>query len=389
VAAAGALVVGGAAMLGGGGEDPPAAATGAAGHGKLELAPCRALGSDAARQCYADAFAAVVRGRDDPRPGVAAIAAAAWKEGPGLVADCHGIMHTVGRAYARDQGVDVGTLMAHLPQANDPGCTAGFAHGMVTAVAGDVDPERPGDAARVCEQAGTRYQRYSCVHGFGHAFMRLYGDQLEPALALCTKLGERVAADCAQGAYHDYWFAVIGADDAEPPDDVVRDPRALCAAAPAAYVRPCWYRAWLENRPAAFEVQAPEDLDALCAELTGAQRDACITAASVIGPADPAEQLALCARMPAARDAASCARGVKVQNLGEASVADFVALADRCDRFPPAAREPCFAWLGTALAVVTDGAFTREGCPALQRRPGRRACARGAAASDRALQTFS
>jgi hypothetical protein len=385
VAAAGALVVGGAAMLGGGEERP--AAPRAAASGELELAPCRALGGDAARACYTDAFAAVVRGRDDPRPGVAAIADAAWKEGPGLVADCHGIMHTVGRTYARDAGVTVGTLMAHLPQANDPGCTAGFAHGMVTAVAGEIDPERPGDAARVCEDAGTRYLQYSCVHGFGHAFMRLYGDQLEPALALCTALGERAAPDCAQGAYHDYWFAVIGADGASLPGKVVRDPRALCADAD--YVRACWYRAWLENRPAAFAVAAPEDLDALCAELTGAQRDACITAAAVIGPPDPAEQLALCARMPAARDAASCARGTKVQNLGAVPVEDHVALADRCGRFPAAAREPCFAWLGTALAVVTDGAFTRAGCPKLRSPAGRRACARGAAAADGALETFS
>jgi hypothetical protein len=388
VAAAGALVVGGAAMLGGGGE-PPATDPARAGHGRLELAPCRALGSDAARRCYTDAFVAVVHGRDDPRAGVAAIADAAWKEGPGLVADCHGIMHTVGRTYARDAGVTVGSLMAHLPQANDPGCTAGFAHGMVTAVAGEIDPERPGAAARVCEDAGTRYQEYSCVHGFGHAFMRLYGDQLEPALELCTALGARTAPDCAQGAYHDYWFAVIGADDASLPGEAVRDPRALCGAAPAAYVRPCWYRAWLENRPAAFAVAAPEDLDALCAELTGAQRDACISAAAVIGPADPAEQLALCARMPAARDAASCARGTKVQNLGAAPVADFVALADRCASFPAAAREPCFAWLGTALAVVTDGAFAREGCPELRSAAGRAACTEGAAAADGALETFS
>jgi hypothetical protein len=296
-------------------------------------------------------------------------------------------MHTVGREYADEAGVEIGTLMAHLPQANDPGCTAGFAHGMVTAVAGEIDPERPGDAAQVCGKAATRYQEYSCVHGFGHAFMRLYGDQLDPALELCTALGERVAADCAQGAYHDYWFAVIGADGASLPGEVVRDPRALCAD--AEYVRACWYRAWLENRPVAFAVEAPEDLDALCAELTGDQRDACVTAAAVIGPADPAEQLALCARMPAGRDAASCARGTKVQNLGTVPVEDYVALADRCGRFPAAARKPCFAWLGTALAVVSDGAFTREGCPALRSAVGRRACAVGAARAGGALETFS
>ena len=388
MAAAGALVAGGAAMLGGGGGEPAAAPAGAA-HGPLDLAPCRALGDDAARACYTDAFVAVVRGRDDPRPGVAAIADAAWKEGPGLVADCHGIMHTVGRRYAGDTGVTVGTLMAHLPQANDPGCTAGFAHGMVTAVAGEIDPERPGDAARVCEESATRYQEYSCVHGFGHAFMRLYGDQLDPALELCTALGERVAADCAQGAYHDYWFAVVGADDASLSGDAVRDPRALCRAAPAAYVRPCWYRAWLENRPAGFTVQAPEDLDGLCADLTGEHRPACITAAAVIGPPDPAEQLALCARLASARDAEACVRGTKVQNLVGERTAGFVVLVDRCGRFRPRVRGACYRWLGKAVAVVTDGAFAQAGCPRLRSPAGRRACAAGAARIDEPLVTFS
>jgi hypothetical protein len=388
VAAAGALVVAGAAMLGGDDEAPAPAPAGAA-HGELALAPCRALGGDAARACYTEAFSAVVRGRDDPRPGVAAIADAAWKEGPGLVGDCHGIMHTVGRTYARDAGVEIGTLMAHLPQANDPGCTAGFAHGMVTAVAGEIDPERPGDAASVCAEAGTRYQRYSCVHGFGHAFMRLYGDQLDPALALCTELGATAAPDCAQGAYHDYWFAVVGADDASLSGPVVRDPRALCADAPAAYVRPCWYRAWLENRPETFTVQAPEDLDALCAELTGEQRPACITAAAVIGPPDPAEQLALCARLASADDAEACVRGTKVQNLVGESAAGFVPLVDRCERFRPRVRGACYRWLGKAVAVVTDGAFAREGCPRLRSPSGRRACAAGAARMDGPLATFS
>jgi hypothetical protein len=52
----------------------------------------------------------------------------------------------------------------------------------------------------VCADAGTRYRRYSCIHGFGHAFMRINGDRLGPALDLCRGLGARAAADCAQGA---------------------------------------------------------------------------------------------------------------------------------------------------------------------------------------------
>ena len=119
-----------------------------------------------------------------------------------------------------------------LPRSNDPGCSAGFAHGLVTGAAPKLDVSKPAEAVAACADAGTRFQRYSCVHGFGHAFMRLYEDQLEPALKLCTALGLQEAPDCAQGAYHDYWFAVVGADEASLSEDAVTDPYRLCAAQP-------------------------------------------------------------------------------------------------------------------------------------------------------------
>jgi hypothetical protein len=378
------------AVVGGGDEPaPPPRGSSAAAVRVPDLAECRQVGADLARDCYTRAFLSLVRGRDDPRPAVQAIADAAWKEGPALVADCHGIMHTVGREYAAAAGVELGTLMRYLPQSNDPGCTAGFAHGMVTAIAPDIDPTRAGEAARICGGARTRYQEYSCIHGFGHAFMRIYGDRLEPALHLCRALGTRAAADCGQGAYHDYWFAVAGADEAGLSEEPVRDPRELCAAAPEGFVRPCWYRAWIENRPTAFSVDGPDDLDGLCAGLGGLQRAACITAASVIGPSDPVEQLDVCARMGSESDAAACVRGVKVQNLGDARTGELVALVDRCASLPGRASSACYRWLGKATAVLTDGAFARDGCPRLRGAAARRACAAGAGAMDEALETFS
>jgi hypothetical protein len=386
---AGVVLVGTAvAVVGGGAEEASQRAAPAAVR-VPDLAECRRLGGDLARDCYTREYLAMVRGRKDPRPAVKAIADSAWKEGPSLIANCHGIMHTVGRTYASEAGLDLATLMDYLPQSNDPGCTAGFAHGMVTAIAPDIDPSRPGEAARVCGSAKTRYQNYSCIHGFGHAFMRIYGDKLEPALQLCRLLGPRAAADCAQGAYHDYWFAVVGADDATLSEQAVKDPRELCGAAPREFVRPCWYRAWLENRPADFELSTAADLDGLCAELRDLQREACITAASVIGPPDPVAQIELCAEFAAASDAASCIRGVKVQNLLGRPTREFVRLVDRCAMLRGSAQGACYRWLGKTVAVLTDGAFARDGCPRLRGTTARRACAEGAATMDDALETFS
>jgi hypothetical protein len=362
--------------------------------GQAESAPaanpeeCRRLADEPARACYIREFLLMVERSPDARATVQAIADSAWEQGGFLLSNCHGVMHTVGRTYARDIGVTPATLMDHLPRSNDPGCTAGYAHGLVAAVAPELHSAGPEESAAVCAAADTRYQRYSCIHGFGHAFMRLHDDRLEPSLEFCRSLGPRAAPDCAQGAYHDYWFAALGLDGASLPGDSETNPYRLCAAQPTEFVRPCWYRAFVENRPEGFQVEAPEDLDGLCADLSGIQRAGCITAGSVIGPPDPAAQLELCAALPDDSDASNCVRGTKVQNLLGASTADYVDLIEGCELFERASRAACYRWLGKTLAVVTDGGFAEEGCSQLDG-DARRWCEAGARTADEALVTFS
>ena len=374
--------VAGAVFIGNGRPDPPPELR------ALDLDSCREVDGEEARACLVQRFQTVLEGRDDPRPGVQAIADLAWDEGGFLLTNCHVVMHTVGRTYARDEEVTLATLMDHLPLSNDPGCSAGFAHGLVTGVAPDLNPSRPAESASVCADADTRWQRYSCVHGFGHAFMRLYGDQLKPALELCVELGAGTAPDCAQGAYHDYWLAVEGADGATLRDRPVTDPRRLCAGQPEAFVRACWYRGFLETRPDGFQTEVPRDLEDLCEGLDGIQREGCIAGAAVIGPPDPAAQLELCAGLASTADAASCVRGTKVQNLLKEPPGAYERLITGCARFAAAARPACYRWLGKALTVVTDGRFAREGCPTLDPEPARQ-CAEGARTVDEPLETFS
>jgi hypothetical protein len=377
-----ASIAAGILLFGSGGEEPRPSVR------ATDFSECRGLPDDAARSCYTQMFTRLVSGRDDPRPVVQAIADSAWSEGGFVLSNCHGVMHPVGRAYAREAEVTLATLMDYLPRSNDPGCSAGFAHGLVTGVAPQIDPRRPREANTVCADAGTRYQRYSCVHGFGHAFMRMGGDRLRPALELCAALGPRAAPDCAQGVYHDYWFAVIGADDARLPGESVTDPRKLCAAQPAAFVRACWYRAFVDNRPEGFLVESPADFDGLCQGLDGLQRAACITATSVIGPPDPALQLRLCAELDAPSDAENCIRGTKVQNLLGRPTTTYVRLIRECGRFTGPTRATCYRLLGKSLAVLTDGEFGRAGCPQLEAEA-RRSCGAGARSMDEALVTFS
>jgi hypothetical protein len=379
---AGGLVLAAVVLAGGSGDEPSASAT-----GPSDLASCSSETGDAQLACYSAAFDADVVGAKDPLAAVDAISKEAYAEGGPLLTNCHGLMHAVGRKVAAERHVTLATLMDYLPKSNDPGCSAGFAHGLVTAVAPQIDPNDPAAAAAVCGDADTRYERYSCVHGFGHAFMRLYSDELEPALALCTKLGAQ-APDCAQGAFHDYWFSVGGFDDAPAQASPVTDPATLCGSQAKQFVRPCWYRAFVDNRPDT-PVTSAVDLDRLCQGLAGLQRDACLTAASVIGPADPRAQMALCYGYKG-DEALACIRGVKAQNFLGRGTELYVSLIERCDGFgEDRVRLGCYRWLGKAIAVITNGEFEHSGCLALQRDDAIEACVAGAKSMNGALVTFS
>ena len=83
---------------------------------------CRGLVDASTQDCYVRELRDDGRGADDPGPAVAKIAELARKDGGFLLTSCHGIMHTVGRTYAREHGVTLGNLMDFLPRINDPGC---------------------------------------------------------------------------------------------------------------------------------------------------------------------------------------------------------------------------------------------------------------------------
>ncbi len=151
--------------------------------------------------------------------------------------NCHGVMHTVGpelRAAGRRHAREPHELPAAEQRPGLPGRLRarprdrrGARH----------RHRRP--AARPLRSAATRAPATSATAaptGWGTPSCASTRTSSGPALALCTALGPRAAPDCAQGAYHDYWFAAIGADDATLPDEAVTDPRRLCGAQPAGFV---------------------------------------------------------------------------------------------------------------------------------------------------------
>ena len=162
--------------------------------------------------------------------------------------------------------------------------------------------------------------------------------------------------------------------------------RVLCSRAISSFVRPCWYRYFLELPPK----KAPENaagVRGLCVGLSGEQRVGCIAAAALVTSPDPFTQLRICARLRGA-DSVSCLYGLNVQNLAEsprshAGQADRGLLEAHCEG------------PHSLLQVARDGAGSghqrplRRPCLPLHQCGGPCPCLAGARRMNDALVSFS
>ena len=351
------------------------------------LSRCSLLRKDSSIwNCYVTRLFADIEASKDPADELPRIDRKVRAGGGYLESNCHMMMHVVGRMYARKHNVTLGNLQGVLPRSNDPGCSAGFGMGMVMTLGSQIGRLGPDGAVKLCMRAPTRFRSYTCIHTLGHAYMRLYHGQLKFGIKACRTLPVAQAPDCAQGAYHDYWLSIAGRDSAQRPRNAQTSARQLCSHAIHAFVRPCWYRYFLELPPKKLPTGAV-GLRRLCVGLAGLQRAGCIGGASLITSADPFQQMRVCARLRGA-DGLDCLYGVNVQNLATAKGSRRVLLIERCGKMGAVARQGCYEWLGTALAVVTNGRFQDRGCPFISR-AGQGACTAGAMRMNRALVTFS
>jgi len=325
-------------------------------------------------RCYVRLLRLDIQHSGDPARELPLIDKRVVAVGGPVEAGCHVLMHEVGREYARDHRVTLSTLQRYVPRSNDPNCSAGFGMGLVMYLGPQILRSGATAAVQACARLPTRYRQYTCVHGLGHALLRAYHGALGEAVRACRRLQARYAPDCAQGVFHDYWISLRGADGTARPRNAVTSPRVVCDGR-YTYVRPCWYRYFLE-RPIGLPIRDAADLRRTCRGLQGIQRFGCISGATVELSSDPFEQMRVCRRL-GGPDARACVRGVADQALA-GEPARQLALIRMCGT------PDCYAWLGRTLAVVTNGGFR---CAALVR--GRSACEAGAARIRAALVTFS
>jgi hypothetical protein len=300
-----------------------------------------------------------------------------------ILGACHALMHDVGRRHARAHRLTLATLRDSIPRSSDPTCSAGFGMGLVMYLGPELVRTGGRGALDGCLRLPTRFRGYTCVHGLGHALMRGFHGQLRPAVGACRALG-RHGVDCAQGAFHDYWISLRGADGTVRPSNPVTSPRTICDGR-FTYVRPCWYRYFIEQRFGP-RLETAADIRRTCAGLRPLQRSGCVAGATLALSSDPLAQADVCARV-SRDDGAACLHGVAVQALADDHRAQ-TRLLRTCERFGRAAGA-CYAWFGRTLTLVTDGRFGRFGCDDARGRSGRAACRAGAARVDEPLVTFS
>jgi hypothetical protein len=357
----------------------------AGGEARPWLWQCEQIGLEQAKDtCYERLLLEDIDRSGDPARELPRIDARAKAAGTSLYGRCHMLMHVVGRRWAVEHRLTLDGLQAVVPQSNDPGCSAGFGMGLVMALGPSIISTGGRSAVTTCERLPTRLRQFTCVHSLGHALMRGYHETLALAVRACTRLGPAHAADCAQGAFHDYWIALRGADETQSPVHAVRSPRRLCEQY-ARYALSCWYRYWIEQVPGPA-LRTARDLDRVCAGLRDAQRAGCIAGASKDVYDTVQGQARVCSAL-AATDAVACMRGVANQALA-GKPAREVALFRSCLRFPGRAQGSCAAWLGKTFNVLENGRFAARGCPRVV--PSLRAeCADGARRWTAPLVTFA
>ncbi len=157
-----------------------------------------------------------------------------------LAASCHEAMHEIGRASFRETG----SIKAAYAKA-DYSCWGGYLHDAVEASLPETELDRIASTTvrEMCDgtdENGPRsFERFSCVHGVGHALMLVSENDLPGSLERCRDLGDEwEGIQCANGAFMQNMFAKYNEHDTDylPTDDL----RFPCDISPVEYQVACY-----------------------------------------------------------------------------------------------------------------------------------------------------
>ncbi|HSX48181.1 MAG TPA: hypothetical protein VLF41_01605 [Candidatus Nanoarchaeia archaeon] len=155
----------------------------------------------------------------------------------GFEADCHAIVHTVGRNAYKFYG-----SVSAASKFGTEVCASGYYHGIMEAYMGKFD-----DAAllakmpTICEPSGQAYNLsyYNCLHGLGHGLTIRFNQDIFKALPYCEAIGKSwESQSCDSGVF----MQNIVADGVNhvSVDLKADDPVYPCDAVPEQQKNPCF-----------------------------------------------------------------------------------------------------------------------------------------------------
>ena len=285
------------------------------------------------------------------------------------MADCHGIMHTVGRTYAREAGLTLGTLMGRPAAGQRPRLHRGLRprHGH-RGGAGHRSRRAPGEAARRlrrCAHPLPGVQLHPRLRARLHAHLRR---RARAGAAAVPRAGRARGRRLRAGRVPRLLVRGGGRRRRDAgPADAVRDPRELCGRRPSGSCGRAGTARGSRTARRRSRSRRPRTSTRSATSSTGLQREACLTGAAVIGPADPADQLApvraarrgiRCGELRARDQGAEPARPRRRASSSRSSTAARGSPPRRAARVLPLARarrSPCSPTAGSP----------RDGCPRL------------------------
>jgi len=108
---------------------------------------------------------------------------------PFIRSQCHQLIHVVGRGAAQMYGGNVSESYFH----GDSFCWSGYYHGVLEQIITNANKEEMTQqpdtlCADISGKEQYSFDYFNCVHGLGHGFMFLTGDELFESLTICDNL---------------------------------------------------------------------------------------------------------------------------------------------------------------------------------------------------------
>ncbi|HEX5395205.1 MAG TPA: hypothetical protein VFW52_02570 [Candidatus Saccharimonadales bacterium] len=208
-----------------------------------------------------------------------ALLRASYDQVPYVKSQCHQLMHIVGRQAFLQYNDDLGATFSH----GDQFCWSGYYHGALEELSKQRGTEIVSEANSVCADLRnsnvSSFDHFNCVHGLGHGFMYILGQDLMKSLKACDTLTDSFERTSCYGGVFMQNIMNVQTPDREAgyasPYLKESDPMYPCTALDDRYKEQCY----LMQTSYALQVENYDfnKVFALCAAIEKTYRPTCYT----------------------------------------------------------------------------------------------------------------